>query len=227
MRYPFQLASLSPLRADMSLQVAHDGLAALVLDINPGSLVPPLHTGGYYILNPSITVPVASQYLGQVSGSVSGVPAQGASIRAEVHGTGDPIAVAPVRSDGTYILELPALDVGTSYDIFARGDGVKYSAASGITVTRGARVTQDFTVASATTGIIDGKIKDARTGQGISGATVSLLLPPAGRSVNCKSDPSKCVIVATGISDDVGNYPLAGNLAHRPSSMRSRSTPTR
>jgi len=211
MRYPFQLASLSPLRADMSLQVAHDGLAALVLDINPGSLLPPLHSGGFYILNPSVTVPVASQYLGQVSGSVSSAPAQGASVRAEVHGTGDPIAVAPVRSDGTYILELPALDVGTSYDIFARGDGVKYSAASGIMVARGAQVTQNFIVGSVTTGRIDGRIKDTRSGQGISGATVSLLLPPAGSGVNCKSAPSECVIVATAVSDDVGNFPLPGN----------------
>ena len=135
-------------------------------------------------------------------------------MRAEVHGTGNPIAAVPVKSDGTYLLELPAQDVGTSYDIFARGDGVEYSAASGITVTRGARITQNFTVASATTGIIAGKIKDARTGQGISGAAVDLLVPPAGRSVECKSNPSKCVIVATGTSDDQGNYPLAGNLSH-------------
>ncbi len=131
-----------------------------------------------------------------------------------MHGTGNPIASAPVKSDGTYILEWPAQDVGTSYDIFARGDGVEYSAASGITVTRGARITRDFTVASASTGIIAGKIKDAQTGQGISGATASLLLPPAGSSVDCKSNPSKCVIVATGTSDDEGNYPLAGNIAH-------------
>ena len=211
MRYPFLLGSLSPLRANMSLQVAHGGLAALVLDINPGSLVPPLHSGGFYIINPSITVPVASQYLGEVSGSVSGVPAQGAQIRAEVHGTGNPIAVAPVRSDGTYILDLPALDVGTSYDIFARGFDVSYSAASSITVARGAQITQNFAVANATNGIVDGTITDARTGLGISGATVSLLLPPAGQSVDCKSTPSECVIVATATSDDVGNYPLPGN----------------
>src|SRR5208282_5007789 len=150
--------------------------------------------------------------LGEVKGSASGVPTQGASIRAEVHGTGNPIASAPVESDGTYILELPAQDVGTSYDIFARGDGVEYSAASGIMVTRGARITKDFTVASATTGTISGSIKDARTGQGITGASISLLVSPAGSGVDCGSNPSKCVIVANGTSDDEGNYPLAGNI---------------
>ncbi len=214
MRYPFQLESLNPLRTNIALQIGHGGVAPLVLDINPGAVKPPARTGGFYTINPSITVSIASQYLGEVSGKVSGVPIQGAAIKAELHGTGDPIASAPVKNDGTYVLELPAQDVGSSYDIFARGDGVLFSAASGVMVMRGAQITQDFSVATAQTAFIAGVIKDAQTGLGISGATINLLAPPAGQSFDCQSTPSKCVIVAKGTTDDVGNYPLSGNISH-------------
>ncbi len=211
LRYPFDLASASPLRAKVALQVVHGGVAPMVLEVNPGSILPPGNTGGVYTLNLQITVPDAAQYLGQISGQVSGVPKQGAAVRAELHGSGQLVASTGVGSDGSYILELPAADVGTSYDLFARGDGVEYSAASGVNLTRGARITRDFTVAGATTGFISGTIRDAQTGLGISGATVNLLLPAAGTGVDCNTDPADCVIVATANTDDEGDYPLPGS----------------
>ncbi len=216
LRHSISLETVNAIRTHVGLQVVHKHLAPLILDIDPGTITPPARENGFYSIDPSISVPTGVTYLGEIHGSVTGAPATGAAVKAVLRGTGQHAGSAAVVS-GSYSLQLPAQDssAGTLYDVFVHGTGVEFSAASGIAITRGGSVTQDFTVASAQTGSINGVITDARTGLEIEGATVNLLVPPAGQSTDCATQPSDCVIVAVGSTDDTGYYPLPGN-TNRP-----------
>jgi hypothetical protein len=212
--YPFLL--LKPgtaIRAGAALAVQPNSLAPLVVDINPGQITPPVTTNLEYIIDPSISIPRAASLLGTITGSVSGVPSQGAVVKANLSGTDQFAASAPVIS-GSYTLELPAASTfGTAYDVVVTGNGVVYSGAFGVLVERGKLSRQNFTTAGTSTGFVNGQITDNNTGFPIDAATIDLLIPPANaQGTNCALTPSKCVVAAVANTDDAGNYPLPGNV---------------
>jgi hypothetical protein len=213
--YPLTLETLNAIRAPAGLEVVNGHLSPLIIDVNPGTITPPKKSSGFYGIDLSISVPDASQYLGEVHGSVAGVPSRDiANVRAELRGTNQLAGSAQVLS-GFYTLLLPAQSssAGTLYDIFIHGNGVEYSAAAGVPITRGGITARNFTVAGAQTGFIGGRITDVNTGLGIPGATLTLLISPAGQGVDCGSNPGDCVVVASASTDDQGNYPLAGTVS--------------
>jgi uncharacterized protein DUF4382 len=213
--YPLALESQKPIRAKVSLDVVNGQFAPpLIVDIDPGTITPPAGSGGVYTIDPSISVATGADYLGRLHGSVANVPTQGAEIRAELRGTGQLAGSAAVVS-GSYSLQLPAQapSAGTLYDVFVRGTGVEFSAASGIAITRGGSVSRDFTVVSAAQdGLINGHITDKNTGSGIQGATINLLVPPDGEDTDCSKKPADCVIVAVANTGINGYYPQSGNI---------------
>ncbi len=126
--YPFQFKTVTVLRAAISLQVAANTLAPLVIDFNPGSITPPPAPGGVYTINPSITVPNPAPLLGAIHGTVTGLPSGGGTVTALLSGTSTIVASSPVLT-GKYTIELPAQDAGTFFDLVLSGPGVSYAAA--------------------------------------------------------------------------------------------------
>jgi hypothetical protein len=214
--YPFVLRGVGSLRAkSIDLMVPHKALAPLVLSFDPGQITPPAGPGGTYVIEPSISAVNTGQFLGEILGKVAGVPSQGADVRAQLAGTNTVIAIAPVRR-GSYDLELPAQSSGTAYDLAVSGNGVSYAAAAAISVAPGQHLSQNFKVGSSKTGIISGRITDPRSGKGIAGATLNLLISPGGKRIKCDQMPAECVIAATANSDETGHYPLPGTFFSVP-----------
>ncbi len=191
------------------INVTEGGLTPLILDINPGTPVFPAAPGGKYTLNPTITV-VSNGYLGTVSGHVGGLEnISNDMINAEVTGTNAVVASAPIPdSTGNYTIDLPAGVSGTNYDLFVSGS-TTYAVAANIPLTRGASVSQNFSVLTTSTATITGTIIDQRTGAGLDGAIVNLLLPEAP-AFNCAVSTTGCVVVNTTTSNSVGNYTFSG-----------------
>ncbi|HKD65570.1 MAG TPA: DUF4382 domain-containing protein [Candidatus Binataceae bacterium] len=195
------------LRTTSPVSVPFTGLTTLLLDINPGTPVPPASPGGKYTLNPSISVAPVSPFLIPVSGTVAGVPATGDIISAELTGTNSIVASAQLTTGGNFTMQLPAAEPpGTTYDLFVSGSST-FAVKSGITLIRGgsAPPAQSFTVLTASGVALTGAVIDGRTKGALTGATVSLLLP-ASSADNCVTSMSGCVIVATTTSDSAGNY---------------------
>jgi hypothetical protein len=191
------------------INISQGGLTALILDINPGTPVPPAAPGGKYTLSPAITV-VSSGFLGTINGHVGGLGnISNDMINAEVTGTNAVVASAPIAdSSGNYTIELPAGVSGTNYDLFVSGS-TTYAVAANIPLTRGGSASQNFGVLTTSTATITGTIIDQRTGAGLVGATVNLLLPE-NPAFNCAASTTGCVVVNTTTSNSVGNYTFSG-----------------
>jgi hypothetical protein len=185
------------------INVAQGGLTPLIIDINPGTPGFPSAPGGKYTLNPTISV-VSNVFLGTIRGAVTGLQTlSNDTINAEVTGTNAVIASAPVTG-GNYTIALPAAVDGTNYDLFVTGS-TTYSVAASIPLTRGGSAVRNFNVTTNSGTTITGTVIDERTGNGLVGATVNLLLPEAS-SLNCITGSFGCVVVNTTTSDSAGNY---------------------
>jgi hypothetical protein len=187
------------------INVTYGGLTPLILDVNPGSPAFPSSPGGNYTLSPTITV-VSNGFLGTINGNVSGLGGlSDDTINAEVTGTNSIVASATILdSNGNYSLGLPASADGTNYDLFVSGS-TSYGVAANIPLTRGGSTTRNFAVTTSSSISLTGTIIDQRTGAGLTGATVNLLLPEAP-AFNCVASTTGCVVVNTTTSDSVGNY---------------------
>ncbi len=190
------------------LSIAPGALTPLLIDINPGTIVSPASSGGNYTMAPTISLAPPASFLVPVTGTVSGHSiTSGTTVTAELSGTNSVIATAPVQSDNSYTIQLPAPPVGSaSYDLFV-SVGSTIAVASNIAVTRGgSSPVVNFTVAPASgTGTISGQVIDQRTTNGLVGATVNLLLPETSGD-NCATSLAGCVVVATTTSDNTATY---------------------
>jgi hypothetical protein len=190
------------------INVTAGGLTPLILDVNPGTPVFPTSPGGNYKLNPTITV-VSNGFLGTINGSVNGISnVTNDQINAEISGTNSVVASAQIIPSGTgvsnFTIDLPAGVNGTTYDLFVGGSS-NFDVASGVLLKRGAVVTVPFSVTTTSAATITGAIIDHRTGGGVVGATVNLLLP-ASSANNCAISPVGCVVVSTTTSDNGASY---------------------
>jgi hypothetical protein len=211
--YPLRLTGSSNLRTTAAVPLASGGLQPVILNINPAGLTPPVAPGpgGNYTMSPTISL-ASSSFLAPVSGTVSGVPATGVTVTAELTGTNTIIGSVPVGTGSSYTIQLPAAaTTGTTYDLYAAGtvtSSTTFDATSDVTVKRSVPVSGvNFSVAAnPSTGLLAGTILNS-AGQPVVAATVSLLLPSVG-STNCNTDPAGCAVVKTTTSDNQGNYTL-------------------
>jgi hypothetical protein len=206
------------------LQVTQGALNLLLIQINVSIVSAPSGPGQPYTVNVTIAQAQPGNYLGVVSGTVSG--ASGAinkkktkklSVTANLPGTATVVASAPVSKTGTYNMYLPAVPGGSIYDLYAAGGGGSYEAVRTTTaLTPSAPLTVDF--ANVTTGhslgVISGAITDQCTGKAISGATLQLLIPAdsAPTNTDCSMTPNLCVTVASATTDNVGGFPQPGTV---------------
>ncbi len=222
--YPFQLQNAGqPIQIGIgSISAAKGTQATLILQLALTIVQQPAISGGPYIVNLAIA-PLSNQgnKLGTVSGTVSkssGTVSTKKKIRkltvtALVAGTNTAVASAPTQKNGSYVLTLPAAGpFGTFYDLAVSGGTVTYASARLPALIGGGQLTQDFTVAgSKSLGTISGTVSDGCNKTPIVGATVQLLIPPAGNlGADCKL--GQCVTVASANTITGGNFPLPGNL---------------
>jgi hypothetical protein len=188
------------------VSVGPNVLTPIILDVNPGPVVAPAAPGGNYTLTPTITLVTPGVYLTAVAGVVQNGTVSN-TVNAELTGTNAVVATAPVESDGSYTIQLPAApSPGTTYDLFVSGSGLTYDVASDLTVVRGSKaLTQDFAVASVGTLAVAGQVIDARSKGALVGATANLLVPEA-TSDDCTKSLTGCVVVATATTDNTGSY---------------------
>ena len=230
--YPIQFNSLFPVTASLAtpLNVSADATAPLVVQIQVSITSPPINTGDPYVADITASEVNFGSFLAQVSGNIKlkgaakGSHLLPVTVSAELSGTGTVIETVPVRSKGSFTLELPAAPGGTSYDIFSSGGGFTYAALQGIIVTPGQLLENvELNATSATTGVVRGLIADNCTGLGIPGAQAQLLVPAATNVTTplptpqatpsaslCLTNPNQCVVVASGSADQAGNYPMPG-----------------
>ncbi|HTW88456.1 MAG TPA: DUF4382 domain-containing protein [Candidatus Binataceae bacterium] len=214
--YPIAIVSPAALATTTAIPVGKNVLTTLVVEINPGIPVAPSTNGGKYQLSPIISLipnagspPGVNPKMALVQGNVRGIPSGiSESVTAEDTGTGNVIASAKV-SGGAYGMQLPVSSDGTSYDFFASGNGSSYDVTSDVALTRGqALLSNNFTVGSATTGVLSGAISDAcSTGVPVEGATVQILTGP-----DCSTlpTPAGCVVLASTTTNVTGSYPSPG-----------------
>jgi hypothetical protein len=193
------------LRTSGTVNVTAGGLTPLIIDINPGTPKAPSSPGGNYTLSPTISVAPSTTYLVPLSGTVAGVTTTSVdSINAELTGTNAVVASAPVLSNGSYAIQLPAAANGTAYDLFVSGS-TTYAVFPALTVQRGVSASKNFAVATLNAGTIAGTVIDARAQSAVVGATVNLLLPLSSANT-CNTSLTGCVVVNTTTSDSAGNY---------------------
>ncbi len=212
--YPVVIVSPAALATSTAIPVGKNGLTTIVVEINPGNPVPN-NTGNKYNLSPVISIipnaassPAVNPKMAAVAGSVSGIPSGVAEhVTAESTGTGNVIASAKV-TQGHYNMQLPVSSDGTSYDLFAVGNGATYDVMPNVAMTRGqALIPTDFTVAGAKSGVLTGSISDACDSKPIQGATVEIL---TGTDCSVLPTPAGCVVVASTSTDVTGKYPSPG-----------------
>ncbi len=237
--YPFQLANPgSPINlvpAQQPLLAPSKGkLSQLVIQLTMAINTAPIQPGGTYTV--TISLGTVTGPLGTVTGTVStGSGGKAKHVRklavtAEAIGTNTEIASAPVASDGSYTLLLPAgndfgtpNDFGTLYDLAVAGGGDSYGAARLPKLTSLTTITQDFKLSTnQTLGSISGTIKDNCVANlPIAGATIQLLIPPSNNPLlsdgtgDCSAPANfgECVSVATANTDNAGDFPLPGSLS--------------
>ena len=236
--YPISIGGASVL-TDIALTVSKDTTAPLVIQLQLSIATSPINTGDFYVGTVTATNASVNAFLAQVNGvlkltgSGTGSLLLPLTVSAELTGTGTVIENVPVRNDGTkqkaYTLELPAVPAGTTYDIFVGGGGFTYAALKGITVTPQQFIqAPDLDISGGNTASLSGTINDNCTSLGLPGAQLLLLAPaanvaqlpsprptPPATDAFCLTNPSQCVVVATGFADQSGTYPLPGT--HRNS----------
>lgn len=221
--YPLSMPNGTNLRTTVGggIPVAAFGLTPVVLDITPGTIVRPSSPGGAYTMNnPTIAVVSTNQLMASVTGTVTftgGSPLAGQTINAELTGTNQIIASAPllISSSGTsasIFLQLPAnpKPLGTTYDIYISGGTATTASVQGLNLVPGQSATENFTVqAKGSFNNVSGTIVDGPSNTAITGAVVDLLQPPSNNaSANCATTPLSCVVIATTTTDELGNYLL-------------------
>jgi hypothetical protein len=210
------------------------------LVINLNATIGPVPTGN------SGTVQIAAQVVPQLNTTVSGAPSNLAlgrvigtvkhfsgstRVTAELSGTDQVIALAKVKKDGTFVLNLPAVAAPSStlYDFFVSGNGAyivrsqkKVSSQGGASSPPPPTDLGTLDVTKSTTASLSGKISDACKGTKavVQAAAVQLLVPdttvPDTTNKDCDLDttlkapavPSNCVIVASAATDELGEYPV-------------------
>ncbi|HYL60422.1 MAG TPA: hypothetical protein VEU51_16260 [Candidatus Acidoferrales bacterium] len=206
------------------VSAAKESVSQLVLQLQV-SLVPPFPTvsGGAYTANVTLaqlTNPLFISVTGMVTatgGTISNKKkVRKLAVAAEVAGTNTIISTATINSKSMYNLLLPAAgSFGSLYDLTVTGGSVSYAATRlpALLQSTGS-LAQDFTVAGGqSTGNITGKISDACTGRGISGATLQLFIPPASNpTADCTNLATigECVSVASTTTDNTGAFPVPG-----------------
>jgi hypothetical protein len=225
--YPSQLSDPSSLilvPGTINFQVSRGAVTPLVLNIDPGIQGVPVSSTDSVIINPTISL-VPNQVIGGVPGNpefgvVSGTvtnPGNKQTVTAELSGTNQIIAVITPQADGSYVLNLPAVAGGTSYDLYASAKGRSTEVASGIVLFPGqqaARSPLDFTETDQTSQSIAGKVTDACSGVGVPAATLQMLVPDPAISPapDCAAIPAVgCVVVGSATTDDSGHFPMPGN----------------
>ncbi len=212
--------------APSQITVAKNTLTQLPLQLNLQIVSKPTAPGAPYVVNVT-TGPApgnASQFLATVAGSVSGASGNATvkkirhlEVAAELAGTNTIVATSNVVN-GQYTLLLPAAaDLGTLYDFFVSGGEATYAAARGVPNSSGGLVFpgQSYALDFAVTGgqqvaTIGGQITDACTGMPLPGATLQMLMAPAGSSADCQTSPADCVSIGFTTTDNFGKYPLPG-----------------
>ncbi|GEM_PF-2477296 len=197
--YGISLTTGTSLRTSAPVPVIANTLTQLVLELDPGTPVPPSAPGGTYQLTPTLSVVSTSQTLAQVSGTVS-APSIGSGFSVTAVQGSTIISQVPVSSSGTFLFGLPApVDGSATYDLYASGPGVGYGAFKGLQVSLGSP-TSPVTLSvspAASFGTITGSVTDA-AGNPLGGALVELLFPASNTSTtSCVSQPSGCVTVAS------------------------------
>jgi hypothetical protein len=169
-----------------------------------------------------------SPTLGVVTGVVTNFDLNNTTVTAEYAGTNQIVATTHLLSDGTFLLNLPALAApsSTAYDFYVSGNG-SYVVRSNVPVSSQGTAASPpqptplgvLAVPSSTFGSITGTVSDGCTGTAVEGATLQLLVPDTtvtGGATTCDLSgvppviPSNCVVVATAATDDQGRYPLSG-----------------
>ena len=224
-----QLAFLSP------VSVAKGKLTQLLINLDVAIVQQPTDSGGTYTVSVTPSAVTASDYLGQVTGTVTsashatfGKKIRALAVTAELQGTDTVIASSTTDSDGRYTLSLPgAADLGTLYDVYVSGGDVAFQAFRlASAVVPGGSLEQDFQPRTGeTVGQITGAITDACTKQPIVGATLQLLTPPDGSNADCTVTPADCISIARTSTDNTGKFPLAGT-AYAPAAFDSIPTDT-
>jgi hypothetical protein len=209
--YAAALASPYALSTSTTVPIAKHALTPLIIEVNPGVPVPPPTNGGKYGFSPVISVlPNSAGSVGAkmalVSGTVSGILGTYPRVSAVLPGTSTIVASAPVRSDGSYSFQLPVSAEGTTYNLFAFGNGSSYDVAPPLALTRGQQATVDFKITNEVVGSLGGTVTDACTKNPVSAATIALMTSPGG-STDCVTNPEACTIVTTTSTDPSGFYP--------------------
>ncbi|MGO9602919.1 MAG: hypothetical protein ACLQAT_05860 [Candidatus Binataceae bacterium] len=224
-KIPIQLENAStPLQYQLTepLQTKQNTTSLLPIQLNMNIVATPSAAGQPYTVQVSAAEPTnASDFFATVTGTITGANGNTNSkkiphlaVSAELSGTNTLVASVPVRK-GAYSLFLPAAaDIGTLYDLYVSGGTSTFAAERQVRLVPNATTTATFTVKGGQTlGGFDGLITDGCTTRPIVGATVQILqVPPTGDSTVCMTTPEQCVSVGTAVSDDSGNYPVAGTL---------------
>jgi hypothetical protein len=221
--YPITLQNTTGLISPLtpSVSVGHFTMSSLLINLSLTLISAPSAPGGNYTVNVVVSPAPVQQAMGLISGNISGTSGVSPNVRrvrnlsvtAEQAGTNILVSSSPVVN-GNFQIQLPAAtNTGTLYDLYTSGGGTSYSAQRLAPLFPGANTIPDFIVSTGQKlGTISGQITDACTKDPIPGATVQILIPPQGSSVNCASAASagQCVSIATASADNTGHFPLTG-----------------
>jgi hypothetical protein len=212
---------LSPLNTSVS--VGHFTMSSLLINLNATVISAPSAPGQDYTVNVVVSQAPVQQSMSLISGNIAGTSGVTPNIRrvrnlavtAEVAGTNIQVSSSPVVN-GNFQIQLPAANTtGTLYDLYTAGGGTSYSAERLAPAFPGTNTIPNFIVDTGQAlGTISGNITDNCTGDAIAGATVQILIPPQGSTVNCASaaNAGQCITVATASTDNTGHFPLTGQV---------------
>jgi hypothetical protein len=174
-----------------------------------------------------VITPGDSSALGLVTGTVTNFNLKTTKVTAEFSGTNQIVAATKLQKDGTFSLNLPALDAsggGTFYDFYVSGNG-GYVVRSHQQVFASGPPLDLLTLAvpSSKLSSINGAVYDGCVGttKPIEGATLQLFVPDTtdpANTTDCDhltpelTIPSNCVVVGTANTDQLGFYPLLGSI---------------
>jgi hypothetical protein len=217
--YPLTVSGSTNIRTTVSagISVTANALTPVVLDVSPGTIVPPSAPGGFYTVSPTI-LPVSNTLLANITGTITingGSLAGPQVITAELTGTTQIIAssfTVPNGNSATFSLQVPATAQGTTYDLFVSGGSASIASYQGLTVTRGvAPPPISFTVqANPGFNVIAGTITDQPSGAPVAGGTVSVLQAPVNDSgANCETTPSACVAILAAATNEQGQFSIS------------------
>ncbi len=223
--YPITLQNTTGLISPLSpsVSVGHFTMSTLLINLSATLISAPSTPGGTYTVNVVISPAPVQQSMALISGNISGTSGitpnvrrvRTLSVTAEQAGTNIQVSSSPVIN-GNFQIQLPAAtNIGSLYDLYTSGGGTSYSAERLPPLFPGTNTIPTFIINTGQPlGTISGNITDACTGNPIAGATVQILIPPQGSGVNCASAATagQCVSVATASTDNLGHFPLTGQV---------------